>query len=52
MKTTAVYSRKYAVRYPNAATRRQIWNRIVDSMMLAASGMAMAVILMFLLALA
>lgn len=56
MKTTAIYStsRQYKTRvaYPNSASRRQIANRIVDLLLMAASGAGAAAMVLFLLALA
>lgn len=52
MKTTAVYRQKFSVPYPNAATRREVLQKIVDTLLIAASGMGIAVMLLFLLVLA
>lgn len=52
MKATAIYRPEYTVPYPNAATRRQVAHKILDTLLLAASGMGIAVILLFLLVLA
>ena len=52
MKTTAVCRQKYAVPYPNAATRAELLHKVLDTVLIAASGMGMAVVLMFLLVLA
>lgn len=48
MKTTAVYRQNHTVPYPNAATRTEILHKILDTALIAASGMGMAVVLMFL----
>ena len=56
MKTTAIYSvtrpGKSHVAYPNSASRRQVANRIVDLLLMAASGAGAAAMVLFLLALA
>lgn len=49
MKTTTV--RKSALPYPNAATRRQIANKVLDLMLMAAIGAGSAAMLLVLLAL-
>ena len=51
MKATAISHPNYSVAYPNAATRRQVAHKILDTFLLAASGMGVAVILLFLLVL-
>ena len=51
MKTTAVYRQKYTIPYPNAATRREILQKVLDTLLITASGMGIAVILLFLTAL-
>ena len=50
MKTTTV--RKAAIAYPNAATRRQIANKVLDLLLMAAIGAGLAAMLLLLLALA
>ena len=56
MKTTALYNinrpGKSHVAYPNSASRRQIVNRIVDLLLMAASGAGIAAMVLFMLALA
>lgn len=54
MKTTAIYTanRKPRVAYPNSASRRQVVNRIVDLLLMAASGAGAAAMVLFMLALA
>lgn len=56
MKTITYRSTDFANRpnipYPNAATRRQILDRIVDLLMMAGLGIGAAAILLFLFALA
>ena len=55
MKTTAIYpitrQSKSPVAYPNSVSRRQIFNRIVDLLLMAASGAGAAAVVLFLLAL-
>lgn len=55
MKTTTVYRSDYANRphvpYPNAATRREVLNKFLDLLMMAALGVGAAAIILFLLAL-
>lgn len=51
MKTITVYRPTEVVPYPNAATRRQVFNKILDYVLVAACGMGMAAMLLFLLAL-
>ena len=50
MKTTTI--REHALSYPNAATRKQIVNKIVDLLLMAAIGAGLAAMLLLLLALA
>lgn len=50
MKTTAV--REHTLSYPNAATRKQVMNKIVDLLLMAAIGAGLAAMLLLLLALA
>ena len=50
MKTTTI--RKDALPYPNAATRRQVANKVVDLFLMAAIGAGAAAMILFLLALA
>ena len=40
-----------AVRYPNAATRREILRKALDMLLLAASGMGLAAILLLIMVL-
>ena len=49
MKTTTV--REHAPTYPNAATRKQIMNKIVDLLLMASLGAGLAAMLLLLLAL-
>ena len=55
MKRTTVYRSDYAnqphVPYPNAATRREVLNKFLDLLMMAALGVGAAAIILFLLAL-
>ena len=55
MRTTALYQTDYANRpnlpYPNAATRRQLLNKFLDLLLMAALGIGAAAILLFLAAL-
>lgn len=52
MKAATVYRRipmnRQAIPYPNAATRRQILNRLVDLLLVGAIGVAFAAIVLFL----
>ena len=48
MKTTTI--RKASLPYPNAATRRQVMNKVLDLLLMAAIGAAVAAMLLFLLA--
>lgn len=56
MKTAAVYpsvrSARPRIPYPNAASRRQVFAKAVDFLLMAASGAGAAAIVLFLLALA
>lgn len=56
MKTAAAYRSDYAHRpnlpYPNAATRRESFSKIIDLLLIGAIGAGAAVILLFVLALA
>lgn len=52
MKTTTTTIRKAALPYPNAATRKQIMNKVLDLLLMAAIGAGIAAMLLFLLALA
>ena len=55
MKTVSAYRSDYAQRpnlpYPNAATRREMLNKVLDILLMAALGAGAAAILLFLLAL-
>jgi hypothetical protein len=55
MKTTTYYRPKYAPRqslpFPNAATRRQIFGKLLDLGLIAVSGMGMAAAVLLLLVL-
>ena len=55
MKATALYRSDYANRphvpYPNAATRREILNKLLDLLTMAALGVGAAAILLFLVTL-
>lgn len=52
MKAATVYRQSHTVRqglpYPNAATHRQIMNRLMDLLLVGAIGMAFAAIVLFL----
>lgn len=50
MKTATAYRPTEVVPYPNAATRRQIINKIIDHVLIWACGMGIAAMLLFLLA--
>ncbi len=54
MKTTALHRSDYANRpnlpYPNAATRREMFNKFLDLLLVAALGAGTAAILLFLVA--
>ena len=56
MKTAALYrcdlNRRSSVRYPNAATRREALNRLLDQLLIGAMCVAAVAILLFLLTLA
>ena len=54
MKTAVVYRNapRHAVRYPNAADRRQMFNKFIDRLLIGAIGIGFATILLFLAALA
>lgn len=56
MKTAAIYRTVHpampSIPYPNAASRRQIVNKLVDLLLIAATSVGVAAILLFLLALA
>lgn len=56
MKTAAIYRSNYApqpnVPYPNAATRREIFSKFLDLVLIAAIGISAAAILLFMIALA
>lgn len=51
MKTTTVYKSNYrsALPYPNAITRRQAFHKRLDTLLVAASGIGITVMLTFLL---
>ena len=55
MKTTILYRSDYANRpnlpYPNAATRKEIFSKFLDLLLMAALGAGAAAILLFFLAL-
>lgn len=52
MKTIS-YAEKYeSVPYPNAATRRQMYTKILNYLLTAAAGMGMAAVFLLILALA
>ena len=55
MKTTTLYQNQFmprtAPRFPNAATRREELNKLLDLLLTAALGFGAATILLFLLAL-
>lgn len=50
MKTATAYRPIEVVPYPNALTRRQFFNKILDGILIGACGMGIAAILLFLLA--
>lgn len=56
MKAATIYNpaatNTEAVAYPNGMTRRQLLNKLVDFLLIAAIGVGAAAILLFLLALA
>lgn len=45
---TAVYKNNYrpTIPYPNAATRREVFHKVLDTLLVAASGMGIAAILL------
>lgn len=49
---TADFAKRPNVPYPNAATRRQILDRIVELLLMAGMGMGAAAMLLFIFALA
>jgi len=49
MKTAIIYRSTKVVPYPNAATRRQILNKILDYVLVGACGMGIAAMLLLLL---
>lgn len=51
MKTTVI-NEKATLPYPNAATRRQVANKVLDLLLMAAVGAGLAATLLLLLALA
>ena len=51
MKTTVI-NEKATIPYPNAATRRQIANKVLDLLLMAAVGAGLATMLLLFLALA
>ena len=53
MKTTAckTYRRPEAIPYPNAATRREVLQKILDTALVAASGMGIAAMVLLALVL-
>ena len=51
MKTTAI-NNKSTIPYPNAATRRQIANKVLDLLLMAAVGAGLTAMLLLFLALA
>ena len=51
MKATAISHKQYCAPYPNAATPRQVMHKILDTLLIAVSGMGLAAIVLFLLAL-
>ena len=51
MKATLLYPTQKPLPYPNAATRRQLWNKFLDLLIMAASGMGIAASLLLLLSL-
>ena len=51
MKTTVI-NKKATLPYPNAATRRQVANKVLDLLLIAAVGAGLAAMLLLLLALA
>ena len=51
MNTTTYYKRpiRHAAPYPNAATRRQVWQKLLDLALLIASGVGIGATVMMLL---
>ena len=53
MKTATVFEKKHVmVPFPNAATRRQMAHKVLDSLLMAASGVGIGAIVLLALALA
>ena len=52
MKTATAYRPTEVVPYPNAATRRQVLEKMLDRLLLIASCIGLATMLLFLLSLA
>lgn len=56
MKTEAIYRPAVTVRpclpYPNAATKRQVFEKVIDHLLIGAIGIGSVAIILFLLALA
>lgn len=56
MKTAAIYRSKCTSRpelpYPNAATRREIFHKLLDLLLMGAIGVGAATVILFLLAIA
>ncbi len=52
MKTAVIYQKddRCPVPFPNAATRRQILGKFLDTLLIAACGMGLAAMVVFLLA--
>lgn len=50
MKTASVYRSTRIAPYPNAATRREIFNKVLDYVLVGACGMGIAAMLLFVLA--
>ena len=54
MKATTSERTQYATRpalsYPNAATRRQVFQKVLDFLIMAASGVGLGALLLFILA--
>jgi hypothetical protein len=55
MKTKTIYRTTYAnqphIPYPNAATRREIFDKVLDLLLMAAMGVGAAAIILFMLVL-
>lgn len=49
MKTAAAYRPAEIIPYPNAITRRQFFNKILDGILVGACGMGIAAMLLFIL---